>query len=617
MNNEKYVALYERLSRDDELQGESYSISNQKKLLEGYCMDKGWDQYRHFTDDGISGTRFDRPGFMEMINQVKDRYIETIIVKDMSRLGRDYLMVGQLQELFRQMGVRLIAINDNYDSANGEDEFLPFRNIMNEWYAKDTSKKVRSTFKAKGNSGKHVASTCPYGYLKSGDDGQKWIVDEEAAEIVRKIFQWTIEGHGPYQISHMLSDMKVEIPSVHMGKHGQGNNRNKPVKDPYTWGSSTIVAILKKQEYLGRTVNFKTTKHFKDKKSHYVPESEWLIFENTQEPIIDQDTFNKVQKIRSNVRRYPDGWGEVHQLTGLMYCADCGSKMYVHRSCNGKRIPQYTCSAYSKMPVGVRCKTQHRINESVVLELISDMLRAIFEYAEYDRQEFLNALLEAQSRSEDATLRKARSRYAAATARIEELEKLMCRIYEDNILGKLPESRYKILDKQYTEEKASLDKEIVELSHTLETSDKEKKKATKFLDLIDKYVKFDHLTAPIINEFIDKVIVHERDRKGSRQATQEVEIYFSFIGKYIPPSLVNKITPEEQERIDEINRIKDKRHEAYLRRKASGWQKQYEEKVKSKNRKRIQALNEKIREEDKANGVYIELNEMEYKLDLA
>lgn len=617
MKIDKFVALYERLSRDDELQGESYSISNQKKLLEGYCMNKGWVRYRHFTDDGISGTRFDRPGFMEMINLVKDKEIETIIVKDMSRLGRDYLMVGQLQELFRQMGVRLIAINDNYDSANGEDEFLPFRNIMNEWYAKDTSKKVRSTLKAKGNSGKHIASSCPYGYLKSEDDGQKWVIDEEAAEIVRKIFQWTIDGYGPYQISHMLSDMKVEIPSVHMGKHGQGNNRNKQVKDPYTWGSSTIVAILKKQEYLGHTINFKTTKHFKDKKSHYVPESEWLIFENTQEPIIDQDTFDRVQKIRSSVRRYPDGWGEVHQLTGLMYCADCGSKMYVHRINNGKRIPQYTCSGYSKVPVGVRCKTQHRINEAVVLELISDMLRAIFEYADYDRQEFIEALAKAQSRSENSELRKAKTRYAAATARTEELEKLLCRIYEDNILGKLPESRFRILDKQYAEEKALLEKEISELLQTIDKFDKKQNTATKFLDLIDKYVKFEELTPTIINEFIDKIIVHERDRKGSSQATQEVEIYFSFVGKYVPPNFEKVISPEEQAKIDKINRIKDRRHEAYLRRKENGWQKQYEEKVKSKNRRRIQALNEKIREEDKANGVYIELKDMNLELHLA
>lgn len=318
MSSEKIVALYERLSRDDELQGESYSISNQKKLLEAYCREKGWTRFRHFCDDGISGTRFDRPGFLEMMDLVKDKSVGTIIVKDMSRLGRDYLIVGQLQEMFRQMGVRLIAINDNHDSANGDDEFLPFRNIMNEWYAKDTSKKIRATFKTKGNSGKHVASVCPYGYLKSEDDGQKWIVDEDAAEIVRKIFQWTIDGLGPYQIANLLADMKVEIPAVHMARFGQGNNRGKKVKDPCAWGSSTVVGILKKREYCGHTVNFKTAKHFKDKKSHYVPENEWVIFENTQEAIIDEDTYEMVQKIRGTVRRYPDGWGEVHPLTGFI-----------------------------------------------------------------------------------------------------------------------------------------------------------------------------------------------------------------------------------------------------------------------------------------------------------
>lgn len=250
------------------------------------------------------------------------------------------------------------------------------KNVMNEMYAKDISKKIKSTFKSKGKSGKHVASVTPYGYLKDENDGNHWIVDEEAAEIVRLIFKWTIDGLGPYQIAKLLQEKKVEIPAVHMARFGQGNNRNKKVKDPYGWGSSTVVGILKKREYLGHTVNFKTQKHFKDKKSHYVSEDNWVIFENTQEPIIDQQTFDTVQKLRENVRRYPDGWGEHHVLTGLMYCADCGAKMYVHRTSNGKRIAQYTCSAYTKVPCGTLCKTQHRINESVVLELIGDTLRA-------------------------------------------------------------------------------------------------------------------------------------------------------------------------------------------------------------------------------------------------
>ena len=563
MSSEKIIVLYERLSREDENLGESYSISNQKKLLEDYCREKGWTRFRHFTDDGISGTTFDRPSFKAMIQLVEDGEVETIILKDMSRLGRDYLVVGQLREFFRKKGVRLIAINDNHDSYNGDDDFLVFRDVMNEMYAKDISKKIKSTFKSKGKSGKHVASVTPYGYLKDENDGNHWIVDEEAAEIVRLIFKWTIDGLGPYQIAKLLQEKKVEIPAVHMARFGQGNNRNKKVKDPYGWGSSTVVGILKKREYLGHTVNFKTQKHFKDKKSHYVSEDNWV-----------------------------------------MYCADCGAKMYVHRTSNGKRIAQYTCSAYTKVPCGTLCKTQHRINESVVLELIGDTLRAIFEYAKYDRSEFIDTITMAQSTQEDAEVKKVRARIAVAGNRCEELEKLICRIYEDNILGKLPDSRYEVLDKQYAREKAELDAEIKELEAKLTEYEKSRNSAGKFIALIDKYEKFEELTPAMVNEFVDKVLVHERDRKGSIQTTQEIEIYFNFVGRYVPPAMMTEPTAEEQAEIDRINRIKDRRHQQYLRRKESGWQRKYEERVKNEKRAKMQAMKEEIRRQDRENGVY-------------
>ena len=610
MERTRIVALYERLSHDDELQGESNSISNQKKLLESYAKDRGWINFRHFADDGISGTRFDRPSFMEMMDLVGEGIVETIIIKDMSRLGRDYLMVGQIQEMLRQKKVRLIAINDNHDSEKGDDDFLPFRNIMNEWYAKDTSKKVRSTFQAKGKSGKHVASSTPYGYLKSKTDKNQWIVDEEAAEVVRQIFQWTIDGFGPYQISLLLAEKKIEIPSVHMARFGQGLNRNKVPKDPCGWCSSTVVSILKKREYLGHTVNFKTRKHFKDKKSHYVSEDQWLIFENTQEPIIDQETYDTVQKIRDNVRRYPDGWGETHPLTGLIYCADCGAKMYVHRTSNGKRIPQYTCSAYGKVPVGTLCLTQHRINESVVLELITDMLREIFKFAKYDREEFISTIQNAQSTNETEEIRKCKNRLISAKGRCEELEKLICRIYEDNVLGKLPDSRYEVLDKQYATEMTALSDEIKKLTKSIESFEAGKHDAEKFTALIDKYEKFDTLTNAMINEFIDKILIHERDRKGSVQTTQEVEIYFNFVGKYIPPTINIEPTQEELEKLEEMERIKTKRHEEYLKRKASGWQKKYETKIKNEKREKMIAMKEQIRAEDREKGIYAELKDI-------
>ncbi|MGE4353264.1 MAG: recombinase family protein, partial [Oscillospiraceae bacterium] len=314
MGNGKITPLYERLSRDDELQGESNSISHQKQMLEEYARRNGFPRPTHFTDDGISGTRFDRPGFTAMMTEVEAGQVEAVIVKDMSRLGRDYLKVGQIMEILRQKNVRLIAVNDGVDSARDDDDFTPFRNIMNEFFVRDTSRKIKSVFKAKGMSGKHLTGTVIYGYLWADEKREQWIVDKEAAAVVRRIFAMTMDGRGPYQIAQQLTADKVEIPAVHLARHGEGVNKNKTFKDIYGWGSSTIVDILKKREYLGHTVNFKTRKHFKDKKSHYVDESEWTIFENTHEAIIDQATFDNVQRIRGNVRRYPDGWGKAHPL---------------------------------------------------------------------------------------------------------------------------------------------------------------------------------------------------------------------------------------------------------------------------------------------------------------
>ena len=420
IKSEKITALYERLSRDDDLDGESNSISNQKKLLEEYAAQQGFPNPVHFTDDGISGTCFDRPGFLAMMKEVEAGNVEYLCIKDMSRMGRDYLKVGQIMEILRQRGVRLIAINDGVDSARGDDDFTPFRNIMNEYYARDTSRKIRSTFQSKGKTGRHLTGTVIYGYLWN-EARDQWIVDEEAAAVVRRIFQMTIDGFGPYQIAKKLSEEKILIPSAHLARHGEGVNKNKKFKDECGWGSSTICNILEKREYLGHTINFKTRKHFKDKKSHYIPEDEWTIFENTHEAIIDQQTFDLVQKIRGNVRRYPNGWGETAPLTGLLYCADCGGKMYVHRTNNGKRISQYTCSQYSKVPVGMLCKSQHRINEDVVLQLVSELLKAIAEYARHDRAEFVRVVQEAQNNQQTAEIRQKKSRLSAARKRMSEL----------------------------------------------------------------------------------------------------------------------------------------------------------------------------------------------------
>ena len=613
--NEKITALYERLSRDDfgkddDQQRESNSISNQKAMLEEFAARQGFTNIVHFTDDGISGTCFDRPGFLAMMKEVEAGNVEYLCIKDMSRMGRDYLKVGQIMEILRQRGVRLIAINDGVDSARGDDDFTPFRNIMNEYYARDTSRKIRSTFQSKGKSGKHLTGTVIYGYLWN-EARDQWLVDPEAADVVKRIFAMTIDGYGPYQIASKLKEEKVLIPSAYLAQHGEGVNKNKTFKDVYGWGSSTICNILEKREYLGHTINFKTRKHFKDKKSHYVPEDEWTIFENTHEPIIDQQTFDLVQKIRGNVRRYPDGWGEAAPLTGLLYCADCGGKMYVHRTNNGKRISQYTCSQYSKVPVGKLCTTQHRINEDVVLSLVSEMLKAIAEYAKHDRAEFVRVVQEAQSSQQTAEVKKQRTRLATAKQRVSELEVLLCKIYEDNILGKLSDSRYATLDAQYEKEQSELTAEISVLEKAVKSYEKHEKDADRFIALIDKYENFDKLTIAMLNEFIEKILVHERDRKGSIQTTQEVEIYFNFVGRFVPPAFGEaELTPEELEEIRKREERKDRLHQNYLKRKASGAQKRYEDKIKERKKAEIEAKKAAIRAEDIAKGVFVPVSSL-------
>ena len=610
MRNEKITPLYERLSRDDELQGESNSISHQKQMLEEFARRNGLPNPTHFTDDGVSGTRFDRPGFLAMMEEVEAGRVEAIVIKDMSRLGRDYLKVGQVMEILRQRGVRLIAINDGVDSLKGDDDFTPFRNIMNEFYARDTSRKIRSVFKSKGMSGKHLTGTVIYGYLWD-KKREHWLVDEEAAAVVRHIFALAMEGYGPYQIATKLSEEKIEMPAVHLARYGEGVNKNKAFADIYRWSASTVVEILKKREYLGHTVNFKTRKHFKDKKSHYVDESEWTIFENTHEAIIDQETFDNVQRIRGNARRYPDGFGEAHPLTGLMYCADCGGKMYVHRTYNGKRVPQYTCGQYGKYPIGSLCPTQHRIKAEAVLTLIADMLRAIAEYSRNDRVEFIRTVQETQVAQQTADISKKRKRLAAAQKRAGELEKLICKIYEDNALGKLPDARYEALDAQYAKEQDALNTEITELEKAVTGYEQSRKSAEKFIALIDKYENFDTLTNTMLNEFVEKILVHERARKGSQDTTQEVEIYFNFVGRYIPPALQPvPLTPEEQEELRKKEERKDRLHQNYLRRKANGKQKEWEERYNAKRKAKMEAAKAAIRAEDMEKGLFTTVSQL-------
>ncbi|MCR5294876.1 MAG: recombinase family protein [Lachnospiraceae bacterium] len=571
---QRYTALYERLSHDDELQGESNSISNQKQLLMEYAVSHELPSPRHFSDDGISGTRFDRPAFLEMMEEIEDGNIGIVLVKDMSRLGRDYLKVGQIVEMFRQKDVRLIAVNDGTDTLHGDDDFLPFRNIMNEWYAKDTSKKIRSTFKAKGDSGKHVASATPYGYVKDPLDKNHWIIDEEAAEVVRRIFKLTLDGYGPFQICKILEADKVEIPAYHMQKMGIGLWKTREIQHPYRWSSSTVANILTKKEYLGHTVIFKTRKHFKDKKSHYVAQKYWQIFEDTQEPIIDEETFENAQKCRTGIKRYPNGWGEPHPLDGKMICHDCGSLMYCHRTSNGKRVAQYVCAKYGKQPVGTQCSSGHRINADAVIEIVKDTLRYLKNTIEDNPEEF-----EAKKQQE---------RLKACRTRVDELERLICKIYEDNALGKMPESRYETLVRQYSKEQGELNEEIDKIEAFLSEVEENRKSGKRFVDLMSRYNDFDEVTPYMVNEFIDRIEVHERDRKGSIQTTQKIDIYFNFIGNYSMPE--KELSEAEKAEMERVEAIKDKRHQQYLSRKARGVQKAYERRYDPVRRARLQKL---------------------------
>ena len=544
----------------------------------------------YYLDDGISGTRFDRPAFIEMMEAIEDGRIGTVLVKDMSRLGRDYLKVGQIVEMFRQKDVRLIAVNDGTDTLHGDDDFLPFRNIMNEWYAKDTSKKIRSTFKAKGEAGKHVASSPPYGYMKDPDDKNRWIVDEKAAEVVRRIFQLTLEGKGPFQICKILEADKVEIPAYHQQKLGMGLWQNRELKYPYRWTSSSVASILTRKEYLGHTVNFKTRKHFKDKKSHYVAQKYWQIFEDTQEPIIDEETFENAQKCRTGIKRYPNGWGEPHPLDGKMVCHDCGGLMYCHRTSNGKKVAQYVCAKYGKQPVGTYCSSGHRINADAVMEIVRDTLKYLKTTIDENPEEFIEHITQTEADNRNAEAKKKQDRLKVCRKRVDELERLICKIYEDNALGKMPESRYETLVRQYSNEQNILNEEIEGIEDFLSEVEENRKSGKRFVNLMSRYNDFEEITPFMVSEFIDRIEVHERDRKGSVQTTQKIDIYFNFIGNYSMPE--KELTEAEKAEIERINGIKDKRHQAYLKRKESGKQKIYERKYDPVRRARITKLKE-------------------------
>ena len=548
---QKITALYERLSRDDEQQGESNSITNQKKILEDFAGRNDFVNLRHFSDDGVSGTTFERRGFKEMIAEVEAGNVGTIIVKDMSRLGRDYLQVGYYTEVFfRQKSVRFIAVSNNIDSANGESgEFAPFLNIMAEWYARDASRKQKAVYQSKGQNGKRTTNGCIYGYLKDPNDKTKWVVDPEAAAIVQRIFTMSAEGKGPHIIACALEADGIEIPGVYLAKLGVGTRKTAVVKHPCRWSGSTVSSILKKPEYMGHTVNFRTTKEsFKDKKQTHIPQEDWVVFENTHEAIIEPSIWQTAQRSRTVTRR-TDTTGEANPLTGLLYCSDCGQRLFNHRrgpieaisKATGKVTRKsarsdYYCPTYSQS-VGrgesADC-TIHFISTPTANNLILEAIRRTTKYARDNEAEFMQTIREASAIRQADTAKAHKRQIAKNEKRITELDLLFRKTYEDFAAGRLSEKRFELLSGVYETEQADLERQTEALRAELTQFDSDSVRADKFMELAKRYTDFSELTPVMLHEFIEKVVVYEADRSSGKRV-QRVEIFLNYIGHFIVP----------------------------------------------------------------------------------
>ena len=535
----KFTALYERLSRDDELIGESNSIKNQKQLLENYAHKNGYSPIRHFTDDGVSGTTFEREGFQAMIAEVEAGNVSAVIVKDMSRLGRDYLKVGFYTEvMFKEKGVRFIAINNGIDSANQQDsDFTPFLNIMNEWYARDASRKIQAVFKSRMQDGKRVSPSVPYGYLRSPEDKQKLIIDEEPAAVVRRIYQMVIEGKGVTAIADILTAEKVLIPSAYAKIHCPENNHSKGFTNPYLWSATAVSYILEKQEYMGHTVLGKTVSvSYKTKKRRKAEPDELMIFKNTHPAIVDEETWYLAQKLRKTVRK-PSYDRPPHPLTGLVYCADCGHKM-THRQPSPTKKTKYDaddayiCGSYRQR---TRNCTMHFIKTSVLWELILTAIREVSDYVRQDEQAFIDKVQQTSTVQIAETQREQKRRLAEATERNGELNTLIKKLYEGNATGKIPDKHFERLLAEYDREQTALETEIEGLQEQIDSFNEDSTKADKFIAVVRRYTDFTELTTPMLNEFIEKVVVHEATG-GRTDRKQKIDVYFNFVGQVeLPP----------------------------------------------------------------------------------
>lgn len=531
MSTEAVTALYCRLSRDDELQGDSNSIINQKKILQKYALDHGWKNIRFYIDDGISGTTFNRPGFQEMIADIEAGIVKRVIIKDMSRLGRDYLQVGMYTEImFPEHDVHFIAVNDGVDSKQGDNEFTPFRNIINEWYAKDTSKKIRAVMKVKGNAGEHLTTNAPYGYMKDPANPKQWVRDNDAANVVYDIGLYVMDGYGPSQIARLLKQRKILTPAAYYESKGINCNV-KPQDDPYGWNASTVAHILDRwREYLGHTVNFKTTKKsYKSKKKIQNPESEWVIFENTHEPIWTESIADAVRLARQT-RRRPTKMGEMGMFSGMMFCADCGSIMYQRRATGFRREQEYyLCAGYRKSRD--ICGSTHSIRTVILEELILQNLCKVVSYAREQEDQFVKMVMDMDEKERSKGLAKKKKLLTDAEKRISELDRIFKHLYEDNITGKLTDERFKKLSADYEAEQAALQTQANSLREEIQEEESKCANVERFLSIVRKYTEIPELTPHILHEFVEKIVVHAAtDPHSKTNRKQEVDIYYKGIG---------------------------------------------------------------------------------------
>ena len=535
-SSDKITALYCRLSRDDDMQGDSNSIRNQKMMLQKYAEDKGFTNISFFVDDGYSGTSFDRPDWKRLEGLIDEGKVGTVIVKDMSRLGRDYLHVGMLTEMyFPNNDVRFIAVNNGVDSVNQADnDMTPFINIFNEFYAKDTSRKIRAVFNAKGRSGKPLNNHPPYGYVKDPGDKNHWIIDEEAAGHVREIFHLCVQGYGVSQIAREMTLRGVPTPTAYAKEHGRALPRPNNTDDDSEWQDTTISHMLSRREYLGHTVNFKTCrKSIKNKKFQMRDPSEWAVFENTHEAIIDQGTFDIVQRIRDGRRRLKP-LDEAYMLSGMLFCADCGSKLYLHRSRNWRHDQEYfVCARYRKIKGGC---SNHMIRAVAVEDLLLNGIRDITAFARDHEAEFVEMVTNRKKSEMDRSLRDGRREMEQAQARIHRLDDLIQHLYEDKVDGKLSDERFMKMTASYEEEQQFLKARVTELKSQISAEEESGLNVDRFLALVRKYTDVKELNAEIIREFVEKVIVHQTEEVGG-QRVQKVRIIWNCIGEIEAPEM--------------------------------------------------------------------------------